>query len=71
MLQGIAERNADAADPRGHRWEGEEVLSLILEVQLVPKGAWDWCLVKLGFPSWKTRNHIGDRVLVEYRARCL
>jgi hypothetical protein len=50
VLQGIAERNAEAADPRGYGWEGEEKQSMILEAQLVPKGAWSGHSVNFGFP---------------------
>jgi hypothetical protein len=64
--QGIAERNAEAADPRGYRWEGEKMQSMILEAQLVRKGVWNGHLVNLGFPSWRTRNRVFDRVLTEH-----
>jgi hypothetical protein len=66
VLQGIAERNAEAADRRGYRWEGEEMQSMIREAQLVPKGVWNRHLVNLGFPSWKTRNRVFVRGLTEH-----
>jgi hypothetical protein len=41
-------------------------LLCFLRRNLSQKGVWNGRLVSLGFPSWKTRNRVFDRVLTEH-----